>query len=1157
MKLTRLLSNGLVILTFAVTLLTGCSGGQSPTVPPDRLELTTAAQGSSDRILWGLWDIMISPGTGEVEVVPIRGVNFSCNVVNFLQPPKVPIHMITTELDYGASDIPNGYIEIDITLQHPFPGSILCGHDVQGIVLDNFEAVQLASDAEIFLSMPPDTLLQNPDGYTRWWNQAEFTTYGTLFGYTQGARARGEFTCDKTLNPFIYYSDDTPELGKFDPDPNERGFFSSSDPRINTRRFVLQFEIPGGTPVWEFKYAVTASYAGPHETAVPPYIVEDYPSSANQPEVYWIGFFDNESTAFYINDSNFGGDLDFYIEVRDWQLDTALSTIGDEITGIMVESPTLFDGTVDLDYSLAEAVVGNPTAVRIPGHIANVTPSGLEDQMIVVTVLCANPENYEPQIPGITGFVFPESPLAAYQIVEVPISSTPINTECEGPDESEPNPTCETADPMFTGTAMYGCVQETYDPIDYWEFELPEDGTVDIHLYNDGPGDVDFGYNAWDCEWLGGSGLHGAGQDEFVNDIRLSAGTYFIHVTADNDSGPYEPDRPYHLLVTFIPDPQEAIQFAYSSDKDGDFEVYLTDTIGSFELQLTNDPSDDYMCDFSPDGNIVYFQSDRDGDADIYALDLDTMDLLNVTNDDETQYGCRVTKQNGVWLATVQSWSVIDKDIFRLLSDGSMDKSEWINMTNTPGVYENEMDWDPTDGKIVYYKITPGGNDIWWMDSLAGANQEVLFAGPGDDHGPVYHPDGDHILYFTDVGSSTGLYYYSISDGINQVYYDTPASESGGRFSPDGNLVIFTVNEPGDIYYGSFPIMSAGEPIPVVTGPAHDSWPIWRPDTELDDIGFGRIMGNHCLQVDSEGNPHVFFSRTPGDILGYAIWNGVDWDHLNGTLGTYRSEGIALDADDTPRIIYGSTGYGSLDYAIYTGSGWEDTVIYGTTWPGTDSSIALDSNGLPHLGIHGGGSGGGQGVWHYWNDGAVWNSEHPIGGDQLISPHIEIDSEDYPHIMTHYMYGSSYLWHIYEDESGWTTNNLEISGNQPHSEFDSRGILHCAYATGAGGASVNHIGYFFYDGDSWSTPVTVDDSSDLRGVSLALDSNDYPHISYRDTASSNLKYAGFDGDEWTILTVIDDVQVIGRTSIGILPDDTPVIAYNDGTNGTVECVWVY
>jgi PKD repeat protein len=281
------------------------------------------------------------------------------------------------------------------------------------------------------------------------------------------------------------------------------------------------------------------------------------------------------------------------------------------------------------------------------------------------------------------------------------------------------------------------------------------------------------------------------------------------------------------LIITVEAQSIDSWQFAYTSNRDGNYEIYLADVQGSFEERLTNNASTDYMCDFSPDGSILYFNTDRDGNSEIYAMDMVTRDLTNITHDSGTQYGCAVSP-SGEWILTVQSWSTLNKDIFRLRADGSMDRSEWINLTNTPGIYEHEMDWSPDGESVVYYKIG-GGNDIWMMNALDGSNQHKVLAAPGDDHGPTFHPDGDKILYNSNRSGNADIFYYSISEGIDYSYINSGLYERGGDFSPDGEYVIFMIGEPSDVYYATFPALEPGEPIPLITSPGHDSQAAWRP----------------------------------------------------------------------------------------------------------------------------------------------------------------------------------------------------------------------------------------------------------------------------------------------------------------------------------------
>ena len=60
------------------------------------------------------------------------------------------------------------------------------------------------------------------------------------------------------------------------------------------------------------------------------------------------------------------------------------------------------------------------------------------------------------------------------------------------------------------------------------------------------------------------------------------------------------------------------------SDRDGnDFEVYTVRPNGSNVRQLTSNDAGDFRPDWSPDSRRVTFTSDRDGDFEVYVMDAD------------------------------------------------------------------------------------------------------------------------------------------------------------------------------------------------------------------------------------------------------------------------------------------------------------------------------------------------------------------------------------------------------------------------------------------------------------------------------------------------------------------------------------------------------
>ena len=88
--------------------------------------------------------------------------------------------------------------------------------------------------------------------------------------------------------------------------------------------------------------------------------------------------------------------------------------------------------------------------------------------------------------------------------------------------------------------------------------------------------------------------------------------------------------------VTPTPTPEPPAvrtQIVFTSNRDGDWDIYVMDADGGNVRQLTDHPASDGSPDWSPDGSRIAFDSTRDGDWDIYVMDADGGNVRQLTDD--------------------------------------------------------------------------------------------------------------------------------------------------------------------------------------------------------------------------------------------------------------------------------------------------------------------------------------------------------------------------------------------------------------------------------------------------------------------------------------------------------------------------------------------
>jgi len=209
-------------------------------------------------------------------------------------------------------------------------------------------------------------------------------------------------------------------------------------------------------------------------------------------------------------------------------------------------------------------------------------------------------------------------------------------------------------------------------------------------------------------------------------------------------------------------------------------------------IQLTDNPAADYKPSWSPDGLQIAFTSNRDGDDEIYVMNADGSGLRQLTVN--TAFDCCPDwSPDGSKLVFNSNWPDGDQDIYVIGSDGT----GLINLTNSPGDDRNPA-WSPDGTRIAFDARRDGQAEIYVMNA-DGTNQVRLTHLFSAERSPAWHPSGTLIAYDSNQIESQPEaqgdhdIFIMYSDGTNQIrLFDTPGEDRWPAWSPDGQYISFT-----------------------------------------------------------------------------------------------------------------------------------------------------------------------------------------------------------------------------------------------------------------------------------------------------------------------------------------------------------------------------
>ena len=282
---------------------------------------------------------------------------------------------------------------------------------------------------------------------------------------------------------------------------------------------------------------------------------------------------------------------------------------------------------------------------------------------------------------------------------------------------------------------------------------------------------------------------------------------------------------PKSTTITFratdVTTPTTPARIAFSSDRDGNFEIYVMDADGFNQIRLTNNTATDCCLDWSPDGSKIAFESNRDGgNWEVYVMDADGSNQTNLTTN-STFDGWPVWSPDGSKIAFFSSRDG-NSDIYVMNADGSNP----IRLT-TNSATDRFPDWSPDDSRIAFTSTRDGNEEIYVMNAN-GSNQTRLTTNSAEDWRPDWSPDSSRIAFRSSRDGNREIYVMN-ANGSNQTRLTTnSANDSHPDWSPDGSKIVFDSVRDGnrEIY-----VMNGdgANQTRITNNSAIDRLPAWSP----------------------------------------------------------------------------------------------------------------------------------------------------------------------------------------------------------------------------------------------------------------------------------------------------------------------------------------
>ncbi|MEP6718638.1 MAG: DUF4214 domain-containing protein [bacterium] len=266
-------------------------------------------------------------------------------------------------------------------------------------------------------------------------------------------------------------------------------------------------------------------------------------------------------------------------------------------------------------------------------------------------------------------------------------------------------------------------------------------------------------------------------------------------------------------------------RLVFASDASGNYDIYLSNTQGKSQVQLTSSAADDVDPAWSADGAKIAFVSNRDGNYEIYVMNADGSNQTRLTNTAADEFD-PAWSPNGAKIAFSRD-SENDLDVFSMDANGS----NQTNLTNNTAD-DAFPTWSPDSAKLAFSSDRSGNADIFVMNANGSSPVNISNNSANDDF-PAWAPNGRSIAFSSDRFGNFDVFLMG-TDGSGQTRLTSSAQEETfAAWSPDSARLAFMA---GTLVGGLLDVndivvmpVNASAKITILNGIADEILPDWQP----------------------------------------------------------------------------------------------------------------------------------------------------------------------------------------------------------------------------------------------------------------------------------------------------------------------------------------